>query len=151
MVSLPLAWVPDRQLPGARPQRGPGSAFAHRTVFVNQFTSDCCLGLIMWLELTRKGISMTTVSRITFLSSKARRGADSERSLAKNMQRSPASGALAAVAQGKQGLEPRSVGLDEETFNLNFVTEEERLTFPTSMRLLTVKKLAGRKQRESIW
>lgn len=49
----------------------------------------CCLGLIMWLELTRKGISMTTVSRITFLSSKARRGADSERSLAKTCSAHP--------------------------------------------------------------
>jgi hypothetical protein len=71
--------------------------------------------------------------------------------IGQNMQRSPASGVLAAVARGKQGLEPRSVGLDEETFNLDFVTEEERLTFPTSMRFITVKKLAGRKQRESIW
>src|SRR5262249_36540902 len=71
--------------------------------------------------------------------------------IGQNMQRSPASGALAAVARGKQGLEPRSVGLDEETFNLDFVTEEERLACPTSMRFLTVKRLAGRKQRESIW
>jgi hypothetical protein len=107
--------------------------------------------LIIWLELTRKGISMTTVSRITFLSSNARRGADSERSLAKKMQRSLPSGVLAAVAREKHGLEPRSVGLDEETFNLDFIMEEERLTCPTSIRFLTVKKLAGRKQRESIW
>ena len=48
-----LGFQADR-LPGARPQRGPGSAFAHRTVFVSHFTSDYCLGLIMWLELTRK-------------------------------------------------------------------------------------------------
>jgi hypothetical protein len=58
---------------------------------------------------------------------------------------------LAAVAQGNQGLEPRSVGLDEETLNLDFVTEEQRLTGPTSMRFSTVKKLTLRKQRESIW
>jgi hypothetical protein len=37
------------------------------------------------------------------------------------------------------------VGLDEETFNLDFIMEEERLTLPTSIRFLTVKKRAGRK------
>jgi hypothetical protein len=70
--------------------------------------------------------------------------------IGKNMQRSPASGALAAVARAKQGLEHRSVALDEETFNLDFVMEE-RLACPTSIRFLTVRKLAVTKQRESIW
>jgi hypothetical protein len=60
------------------------------------------------------------------------------------MQRSPASGVLAAVARGKQGLEPRSVGLDEETFNLDFVTEEEGLTCPTSMRFLNGEETSGK-------
>jgi hypothetical protein len=67
------------------------------------------------------------------------------------MQRSPASGALAAVARAKQGLEPRSVGLDEETINLDFVTEDEGLTCPTFIRFLNLKKRAVREQRESIW
>src|SRR5262249_10203557 len=58
------------------------------------------------------------------------------------------SGALAAVARAKQGLEPRSVGLDEETFNLDFVTEE-RLACPTAMRFLTVRKLALRRSGQS--
>jgi hypothetical protein len=61
-----------------------------------------------------------------------------------NMQRSPASGVLAAVARAKQGLEPRSVGLDEETFNLDFVTEEERLACPTSMRFLNGEETSGK-------
>ena len=60
-------------------------------------------------------------------------------------------GALAAVARANQGLEPRSVGIDEETFSLDFVTEEQRLTGPTSMRFSMVKKLTLRKQPESIW
>ena len=33
----------------------------------------------------------------------------------------------------------------------DFVTEEEGLSCPTSMRFLTVKKRAVREQRESIW
>jgi hypothetical protein len=37
------------------------------------------------------------------------------------------------------------VGLDEETFNLDFIMEEEGLTLPTSIRFLTITKRAGRK------
>ncbi len=44
--------------PGRVRNAGRGRPLHTRTVFVNQFTSDCCLGLIMWLELTRKRISM---------------------------------------------------------------------------------------------
>src|SRR5262249_50368032 len=52
MVTLPLAWVPGRQVaPGASATR---ARVRLCTVFVTQFTSDRCLELIMWLELTRK-------------------------------------------------------------------------------------------------
>jgi len=63
----------------------------------------------------------------------------------------PHQGVLAAVARGKQGLEPHSAGLDEETVNLDFVMEDERFKCPTFMRFSTVKKLTVRKQRESVW
>jgi hypothetical protein len=89
---------------------------------------------------------MTTVSQITFLSSKARRGADLERSLGKTRGAHPhqeSSGVPAVVARGKQGLEPRSVGLDEESFNLDFVMEEERLTWPPFMRFLNGEDASG--------
>src|SRR5262245_18662973 len=52
MVTLPLAWVPGRQVaPGVSATR---ARVRLCTVFVTQFTSDRCLELIMWLELTRK-------------------------------------------------------------------------------------------------
>src|SRR5215813_2510761 len=98
-----------------------------------------------------KRVSMTTDSRIAYRDARKPAWCKSGTVIGRNMQRSPASGVLAAVARERQGLEPRSVGIDEETFNLDFVTEEQRLTGPTSMRFSMVKKLTLRKQRESIW
>ena len=94
---------------------------------------------------------MTTDSRIAYRHAQKPAWCKSVTVIGRNMQRSPASGVLAAVARGKQGLEPHSVGLDEETFNLDFVMETSALSCRTSMRFSTVKKLTLRKQRESIW
>src|SRR5215472_12226871 len=103
-------WSPCRSLgfqvdscPGRVRNAGRGQPLHTRTVFVNQFTSDCCLGLIIWLGLTRKVISMTTVSRITFLSSKARRGADSKRSLAKTCSAHPHQESSQPYLEGSKG------------------------------------------------
>ena len=94
---------------------------------------------------------MTTDSRIASRHAQKPAWCKSGTVIGRNMQRSPASGVLAAVARAKQGLEPHSVGLDEETFNLDFVMETSALSCRTSMRFSTVKKLTLRKQRESIW
>jgi hypothetical protein len=112
---------------------------------VNQFTSDCCLWVdnVARADIKKDQHDNRLPDHLPVKQSQAwcRFGTV----IGQNMQRSPASGVLAAVARGKQGLEPRSVGLDEETFNLDFIMEEERLTLPTSIRFLTVKKRAGRK------
>ena len=120
-------------------------------MIVNQFTSDCCLWVdnVARADMKKDQHDNRLPDHLPVKQSQAwcRFGTV----IGKNMQRSPASGALAAVARAKQGLEPRSVGLDEETFNLDFVMEDERFKCPTSMRFSTVKKLTLRKQRESIW
>src|SRR5262249_16499302 len=135
--------------PGRVRNAGRGQPLHTRTVIVNQFTSDCCLWVdnVARADMKKDQHDNRLPHHLPVKQSQAwcRFGTV----IGKNMQRSPASGALAAVARAKQGLEPRSVGLDEETFNLDFVIEE-RLACPTAMRLLTVRKLAGRKQRESI-